>query len=104
MAKETETEKVHELAGGWITERAGTPIPTFLKMAYVGFCLFGLYYMVALTGRARWRTRHGAPSSREINQVMEVPGAVWLGSLFVILFVFVAGLLIYAFSAASDED
>lgn len=103
MAKETETGKVHELAGGWITERAGTPIPTFLKMAYVGFCLFGLYYMVAFwKGEVAHETRGALV--REINQVMEVPGAVWLGSLFVILFVFVAGLLIYAFSAASDED
>ena len=103
MAKETETRKVHQLAGGWITERAGTPIPTFLKMTYVGFCLFALYYMVAFwKGEVAHETRGALV--REINQVMEVPGAVWLGSLFVILFVFVAGLLFYAFSAGSDED
>ena len=43
-------EEIHELAGGWITERAGTPIPTFLKMAYVGFTLFALVYL-----RNYWR-------------------------------------------------
>ena len=58
----SEKEKIHELAGGWITERAGTPIPAFLKLTYVGFCLFGLWYLWAYwageTTHADGRVRH----------------------------------------------
>lgn len=51
MSQDDKTkEEIHEMAGGWITERAGTPIPTFLKMAYVGFAMFGLVYL-----RNYWR-------------------------------------------------
>jgi len=32
---EPEKTKIKEYAGGWITEREGTEIPTFLKFAYI---------------------------------------------------------------------
>lgn len=98
-----ESGSIHEVAGGWITERAGTPIPTFLKLTYVGFCLFGLYYMVAF-----WKGEVGHPTRgalvTETNRIMEVPGTAWLGFLFVILAIFAVGLLAYAFGSGKDES
>jgi hypothetical protein len=46
---EPEKTKIKEYAGGWITEREGTDIPTFLKFAYIviaGGCVtYFLLYM-----------------------------------------------------------
>ena len=46
---EPEKTKIKEYAGGWITEREGTEIPTFLKLAYIviaGGCVtYFLLYM-----------------------------------------------------------
>lgn len=102
MTDKSENGKIHEIAGGWITERAGTPIPAFLKLTYVGFCLFGLYYMITYwKGEVGHATR--GPLVQEVNKVMEVPGTTWLAFLFVILAVFVAGLLAFAFRSGSEE-
>lgn len=44
----TETE-LQEIAGGWITERKGTDVPTFLKFAYIviagGAVCYVLFFM-----------------------------------------------------------
>ena len=103
MTARNENEKIHEVAGGWITERAGTPIPTFLKLTYVGFCLFGLWYLVTYwAGETEHPTR--GTLVREINQVMVVPGRAWHGFLFAILALFVVGLLVFAFRSGNDEE
>lgn len=43
--KETPVE-VSDYAGGWITERKNTSIPTFLKATYVAFALGTVSYLV----------------------------------------------------------
>ena len=48
---EPEKTKFKEYAGGWITEREGTEIPTFLKFAYIviaGGCL--TYFILYMYG------------------------------------------------------
>lgn len=95
-------QKIHELAGGWITERAGTPIPVFLKIAYVGFCLFGLYYLWAYwLGEVDHATRGALV--QQLNRVTEQPPAAWLVFLGVVLLAFIVGLLAFAFRAREEE-
>lgn len=102
MTEESEKGEVHELAGGWITERVGMPIPGFLKLAYVGFCLFGIYYLFTYwKGEVSHATR--GPLVKQINDVMGSPGVAWLGFLAVILICFVAGLWIFAFSKERES-
>lgn len=102
MSTEPSEDKVHELAGGWIKERVGTPIPLFLKLAYVGFSLFGLYYLFAYwTGEVGHSTR--GPFVEEFNKAVEMPGGAWLGVIAVSLGLFVIGLLVYAFRRGGDE-
>jgi hypothetical protein len=88
-------DEVHELAGGWITERAGTPIPTFLKMAYVGFALFGLVYL-----RSYWRGEVDNASRgalvQEFNTATGDPGLLIFGVIAVCVALFAAGLWYYA--------
>ena len=97
-----EKEKIHELAGGWITERAGTPIPGFLKLTYVGFCLFGLFYLVRYWAGETSHATRGA-LVQEANKIMQVPGSGWLAVIGVCLLAFVIGLLAFAFSKEEGE-
>jgi len=44
MSNEPSKSELHEYAGGWITERKGTRIPGFLKLAYPIIALAALAY------------------------------------------------------------
>ncbi len=102
MSAKLEKEELHEIAGGWITERKHTPIPLFLKLAYVGFSLFGLYYLVAYwTGETTHPTRGALVT--EMNRVLEAPAQWWHAVLLVILGTFVAGLLWFALAGKDEE-
>jgi len=41
-----EKPAVHEIAGGWITEKADTPVPLFLRVAYVVIASPGVAYLI----------------------------------------------------------
>jgi len=102
MSTKPEKEELHEIAGGWITERKGTPIPMFLKLAYVGFCAFGLYYMVVYwTGETTHPTRGALVT--QFNSVLQAPAGWWHIVLVAILATFVAGLLWFAFVSKDEE-
>lgn len=95
-------EPVHEIAGGWITERKGTPIPRFLKAAYLGFSLFGLYYLFTWThGETDHATR--GPLVRLFNEMSVHPGMGWIAFVAAILGVYVLGLWWYAFLAKGED-
>jgi hypothetical protein len=97
-----ETPKVHEVAGGWITERVGTPIPAFLKISYIGFCLFGLIYLFKYSlGEVDHATR--GPLVQQLNQVSDKPATAWIVFLGAVLLAFVIGLLLFAFRAKEEE-
>jgi hypothetical protein len=64
----TKTDETKDYAGGWITERKGTEIPTFLKFAYIviaGGCL--TYFLVFMNGELSHSTR--GPLVRQFNAV-----------------------------------
>lgn len=102
MSSEPREEKVHDLAGGWIQERSGTPVPLFLKLSYVGFSIFGLYYLFSY-----WRGEVGhasrGPFVEELNAALVQPGGAWLAFIAVCLGAFALGLLAYAFLAKGDD-
>ena len=101
-ATEAEEPKVHELAGGWITERVGTPIPLFLKLAYVGFSLFGLFYLFKYTTGEVGHATRGA-LVRQLNQFTGQPPMAWIVMIASIIGLFVVGLLAFAFLAREEE-
>lgn len=95
-------EPIHELAGGWIAERVGTPIPTFLKLAYVGFCLFGLFYLFSYwMGEVGHATR--GPLVRQLNQVAAAPPMGWLIFVAVLLAAFILGLFTFVFRSREEK-
>lgn len=94
---------VHELAGGWITERKGMPIPVFLKLAYVGFSIFGLVYLFQYTaGEVGHATR--GPLVQQMNALTGQPSGSWIAFLAALILAFVLGLLWYAFSFKPGEQ
>jgi hypothetical protein len=102
MTVDSEKGELHELAGGWITERKGTAVPGFLKLAYVGFCLFGLYYLFAYAkGELGHATR--GPLVQQMNAAIGDPSTAWIGFLAVILAAFVAGLLWFVFLHKGED-
>ncbi len=102
MKTESNDDKVHELAGGWITERKGMPIPWFLKLAYVGFSLFGLYYLFTyFRGEVDHSTR--GELVRTFNETVAPVGMAWIGALGLILGIFVVGLLWFALVSKGEE-
>jgi len=58
MATETPKSELHEYAGGWITERKGTGIPGFLKLAYpvIGIAMLA-YIVIYMNGEINHSTR-----------------------------------------------
>jgi hypothetical protein len=103
MTTKSEEGGIHELAGGWITERKGTPIPGFLKLAYVGFSLFGLYYLFAYAkGEVGHETR--GPLVQQMNAAIGDPSAAWIGFLAVLIGLFVAGLLWFALLRKGEDE
>lgn len=102
MTTKPEPGEIHELAGGWITERTRTKIPPFLKLAYVGFSVFGVVYLFRyVMGEVDHATRGALV--RQFNAVADKPPAAWITFLAVVLLAFVAGLLWYAFLAKSED-
>jgi hypothetical protein len=96
MSKDEKTPaEIHEIAGGWITERAGTPIPGFLKLAYVGFACFGLTYLFTYWKGEVDNPERG-PLVQQFNAVTGDPGALIHGVIGVAVAAFAAGLWFYA--------
>lgn len=104
MTTKTEPGEVHELAGGWITERKGTPVPPFLKLAYLGFSVFGLAYLFLYASGEVTHDTRGA-LVRQFNAASELPSAGWIYFIGAVLVTFVGGLLFYGVvrTAGADE-
>lgn len=101
MTAEKHDGDIHEIAGGWITERKNTPVPGFLKLSYIGFCIFGLVYLVSYwSGETGHATR--GPLVEQANAIMKTPSGAVMGGLFVVIALYVAGLLWYAFFAKEE--
>jgi hypothetical protein len=102
MSADKPQGEVHELAGGWITERKGTKVPGFLKLAYVGFSLFGIVYLFRYwSGETAHETR--GPLVRQMNAIIDTPGAVWLGFMAACVGLFALGLFWYAFLHRAED-
>ena len=102
MADKPERPEIHELAGGWITERAGTPVPLFLKLSYVFFCAFGIAYLFLWkTGETAHPTR--GPQVVELNKVLSPVSGAMIAFVALLLVVYTAGLFVAAFRRGGDE-
>ena len=90
--KKSETD-VHEYADGWITERKGTGVPTFLKFAYIVIMAGAIGYLfVYMNGEVNHSDR--GTLVRQFNQVTQSSPAFMYA---VIALVVVYALIVIAF-------
>ena len=91
---------LHEIAGGWIMERKGTEVPTFLKATYIivaGSCI--AYSIIWANGDAGDSDR-----GRLVQQFNAAtgfsPGFMWFVTLLIVIFA--AILFKFAFTKSKD--
>ena len=97
---EPEKNKIKEYAGGWITERQGTEIPGFLKLAYIviaGGCL--AYFILYMYGEVNHPDR--GPLVRALNAATEASGSLMYGIAALIV---IFGVIVVAFSFGKPHD
>ena len=97
---DTEKTKIKEYAGGWITEREGTEIPTFLKFAYIviaGGCL--TYFLLYMYGEVNHPDR--GPLVRALNAAT---GASALLMYAIAALIVIFGVITVVFSFRKPHD
>jgi len=93
MNKEQAKPELHEYAGGWITERKGTGIPGFLKLAYPVVAIACLAYLfIYMNGEIHHSTRGAL-----VQQLNAVTGTADSFIYIVAGLIVVYGLILLAF-------
>jgi hypothetical protein len=96
---ETTETKIKEYAGGWITEREGTQIPGFLKLAYIviaGGCL--AYFLLFMYGEVNH------PDRGALVQALNAATQASAGLMYAIAaMIVVFGLIVVAFSFGKHD-
>ena len=70
MAENEKTSEIKEYAGGWISERKNTDVPTFLKYAYIVITLGCVGYAIRFMNGAVGDTERGR-LVEQFNQVTQ---------------------------------
>ena len=100
MADTKQEPKIKEYAGGWMTERAGTEVPGFLKLAIVviaGGCL--TYYILYMYGETAHEDRGALV--RQMNAATEA-SAVMMYAVAAMVIVF--GIIVAAFALRKSHE
>jgi len=86
--------QLKEYAGGWITEREGTTVPNFLKLAYVVIILgVAAYFFTYMFGEVNHPDR--GPLVRAMNAATEASAALMYGIAALIV---IYGIIVVAFA------
>ena len=102
MATETPKSELHEYAGGWITERKGTGIPGFLKLAYPVIAIAAIAYLVLfMNGEINHSTR--GPLVQQLNAVTgSANGFMYMVGAMIVVFLII--LMAYLFKKSGHEE
>jgi hypothetical protein len=102
MSNEQPKPELHDYAGGWITERKGTEIPGFLKLAYPVVAIACLAYLfIYMNGEI-----HHASRGALVQQLNSVTGTADSFIYIVAGLIVVYGVILIAFlfSKKSHEE
>ena len=103
IAPETKSETdVHEYADGWISERKGTGVPTFLKFAYI-VIMAGVigYFFLYMFGEVNHSDRGALV--RQFNHVTQSsPGFMYAVIAMVVVYTVV--VVAFAFKAVKKDE
>jgi hypothetical protein len=91
--------KLKEYADGWITEREGTTVPGFLKLAYIVIAGSSIaYFLLYMYGDVNQPDR--GPLVRAINAATEASGSLMYAIAALIV---VYGIIVVAFSFGKHD-
>jgi hypothetical protein len=92
--------KIKEYAGGWITEREGTAVPGFLKLAYIAIAGGAFaYFLIYMYGEVDHPDRGGLV--RAMNAATEASaGLMYAIAAMIVVF----GVIVVAFSFGKSHD
>jgi H+/Cl- antiporter ClcA len=100
VAKEPEKE-IQEYADGWITERKGTGVPTFLKFAYIVIMIGVIgYFFIYMNGEVNHSDRGALV--RQFNQVTQSSPAL-MYSVIAMAVVYAVIVVVFAFKAVHKD-
>jgi len=101
MPDPKEPEEIKEYADGWITERKNTPIPAFLKFAYIfiaGGCL--AYFLYFMHGEVNHSTRGNLV--RQMNQSTHTSnGFMYFVAALILIYAIIA--VVFAFRKHHED-
>jgi hypothetical protein len=90
----TESEEIKEYAGGWMTERKGTDVPGFLKLAFPIIGLSCIVYLILYMNGEVNHADRGTLVQRFNAATQSSPGLMYtvaaLGLIYVVLVVLFA--------------
>lgn len=102
-APETKPEpEIHEYADGWISERKGTGVPTFLKFAYIVIMAAVIgYFFLYMFGEVNHSDRGALV--RQFNQVTQSsPGFMYAVIAMVVVYAIL--VIAFAFKAVQKDE
>jgi len=101
--KETKAESdIHEYADGWISERKGTGVPTFLKFAYIVIMAAVLgYFFIYMNGEVNHSDR--GLLVRQFNQATHSSPA-FMYAVVAMIAVYAVIVVAFAFKAAKKDE
>jgi len=100
VVKEPESE-IQEYADGWITERKGTGVPTFLKFAYLVIAAAVIaYFFVYMYGEVNHSDRGGLV--RQFNQMTQSSPALMYAVVSMIV-IYAVIVITFAFKAVHKD-
>ena len=91
-----------EYAGGWITERKGTSIPPFLKLAYPIIAIAGFAYLfIFMNGEVNHST-----SGNLVRQLNAVTGSAnaFMYVVAALIAIYAVIMLVFVFGKSSHEE
>ena len=93
--------EIQEYADGWITERKGTGVPTFLKFAYIVIAAGVIgYFFLYMNGEVNHSDRGALV--RHFNQVTQSSPALMYGVIAMVV-VYAAVVVVFAFKAVHKD-
>lgn len=93
---------IHEYADGWITERKGTGVPTFLKFAYAVIMVGVIgYFLIYMNGEVNHSDR--GVLVRQFNRATQSSPAFMYGVLALVA-IYTVIVVVFAFKAVHKDE
>jgi hypothetical protein len=96
-------EELNEIAGGWITERKNTELPTFLKFSYI-FIAGGvfIYFIYFMNGEVNHSTR--GTLVQQMNQsTHSAYSNIFMYIVAAMIFIYAVVVVVYAFKKHHED-